>query len=133
MKSLDLIIILIISSTISGQTMCFLSNLSSNNIRFQFQIVDKSNFSIFSILSLFTINFSILISLLDFSTNSDPNQVNFDFVDLLWSLLSKYTKIPIFLLQFVIRFDQILITLNKIPLFFRGLDPYSSIYFSILD
>ena len=49
--------------------------------------------------SLFTIDFSTLILLLDFSANIDPNRVIFNFVDFSWSLLSKYSKFPNFLIE----------------------------------
>ena len=46
-------------------------------------------------LSLFMIKFSLLI-LLHSSTNIDPNQVIFDYVDSSWSSLSKKTNVPNF-------------------------------------
>ena len=48
---------------------------------------------------------------LDFFANTDLNRAIFDFVDLCWSLLSKFTKIANFLSQFGIQslFNIILI------------------------
>ena len=52
---------------------------------------------------------------LDFSTNIDPNWAIFYSLSFLWSLLSKYTKIPNFSPQFVIRLDRILRIPKKFP------------------
>ena len=54
------------------------------------------NFMIFTIFSLFVIDFSLLMTILDFSMNIDPNQVIFDSVDFSWNLLSKSSEIPNF-------------------------------------
>ena len=46
--------------------------------------------------------FSILISNIDFSVNSNSNSVIFYLVDSYWSYLSQYTKITNFLSQFIV-------------------------------
>ena len=87
-----------------GEKLCFRPNLSSYNIRFQFQLVHFVNFNF---------NFGFLVhkflsnSLANFFPNLDPNSMFFYYVNLPSSYL-KFIKIPNFSPHLNVRFDQIL-------------------------
>ena len=90
-----------------GEKSCFFPNLSSYNIRFQFQIIDLVNFNFnFGFHDFLAWKF-LSDSLVDFFVNLDTNSAIFDYVDSPSSYLSKYIKNPNFSPHFIVRFDQI--------------------------